>query len=750
MEKFQLNEETLSRGLSGFIKLLGAATWTLTFLAFSLSDVDSTPIFLWLFLLFAFWLWSIIIKTELISNGLQFICLALIMGTPLIFTEANVDPWIPITVISLNLVGIIGFSARSKLALILILFTIGFIKFLIDLNLASFLYGGAVYKSGWISITYLASVGLTAWVLKNLTLTQVKKFDRAMTLRMSALEQQSLNRISREINSSIARKLHESVLNTLSSVQRLKDSQQLKALGQIAKRDLESLDEITSQIRPISLVDLIDVAIARSGMTNVEVSVSPGCEVEVSIETLPPLQHSLTEVFRNIDRHANATKVQIFWECYSDYISLFVIDDGVGFDTEAKFLGHYGLSAISNSGLKSLGHEVSIKSEIGNGTEVNWKLGNFLTRQDSNRNFEKIAQWPRLSQDNLNFRYLFLTIPFVLGTLMVLLTSGFNNQELIVAQYATFLFLLWLYATLEPAKWRGFLLVALIGAIYWGQFSLIDQTSSCIAAQPLQWIVNGYTVGMLLIVLSSIPIIVKSLILIGNFLIQGLVAASLGDCQELVLLPGLTGSVIAIGMIYGISKLTARNLRTIAEFQSALEVSLEQEMKQQASDIAFLRMQELTDDARKLLIQINDPVKDFEEIRHESYVQESFLRSALQIMELTSDDVQEALLGMLSQLARQKVLVSIENWTASLEKVNWPEELIRFGFELSNSLHDGKCKLIFIDQGESVYFVVEASGEFSFKLTPREFVTESHVGHLRCEIELPIFRNTSQRIEQLH
>ena len=183
--------------------------------------------------------------------------------------------------ISLNLVGIIGFSVLSKLALILILFTIGFIKFLIDLNLSSFLYGGAVYKSGWISITYLASVGLTAWVLKNLTLTQVKKFDRAMTLRMSALEQQSLNRISREINSSIARKLHESVLNTLSSVQRLKDSQQLKALGQIAKRDLESLDEITSQIRPISLVDLIDVAIARSGMTNVEVSVSPGCEVEV-------------------------------------------------------------------------------------------------------------------------------------------------------------------------------------------------------------------------------------------------------------------------------------------------------------------------------------------------------------------------------------------------------------------------------------------------------------------------------------
>lgn len=750
MEKFKVNEETLSRGLSGFIKLLGAATWTLTFLAYFLSDVDSRRIFLWLVFLFALWLFSITIKRETSSNRFQFLWLALILGTPLIFSEANVDPWIPITVIALNLVGIIGFSSRSNFALLLILLVIVFIKYLINLELASYLYGGAAFGSGWISIAYLASVGLTAWVLKNLTLDQVRKFDSAMTMRMTALEHQSLNRLSREINSSIARKLHESVLNTLSSVKRLKNAQQLTALSQIAKQDLESLDDITSQIRPISLGALIDVSIARSGLENVEVSVSPGCEVEVSIETLPPLQHSLTEVFRNIDRHAKAKHVRIYWECYSDHISLFVIDDGVGFDTEAKFQGHYGLSAISNSGLNSLGHEVSIKSEISHGTEVQWKLGNFLTRHDANQNFEKIAEWPRLTQDNLMFRYLFLIVPFVLGALMIFLTSGFSDPRLIVVQYAIFLCLLWLYATLEPLKWRGPLLVILLSIIYWGQFSLIDQTSNCVAAQPLQWIVNGYTIGLLLIVLSSISIFVKALIMIGNFLIIALVATSLGDCQELVLLPGLTGTVIAIGMIYGTSRLTAQNLRTITEFQLALETSVEREMKQQASDIAILRMQELTSDARKLLIQIHDTHGDFEDLKHQSNVQESFLRSALQIIESTSDDVQEALLDMLSRLARSKVLVSIENWTTSLEDVSWPEELIRFGFELSSSLHDGKCKLIFIDQGESVYFVVEASGEFSFKLIPREFVNESQEGNIRCEIELPSFKSTSQQIEQLH
>lgn len=750
MEEFTLNEETLSRGLKGLINLLGAATWTMTFLSYLLSDVDSRRVFLCLLTLFGLWLVSIKVKRYVISNSFQFLWLALIMGTPLIFSEANADPWIPITVIALNLVGIIGFSSRSRIAILLIIITVIFIKYLIDLNLVSFLYGGAVFNSGWISITYLVSVGLTAWVLKNVTITQARRFDSAMTIRMSELEKRSLNRRSREINSSIARKLHESVLNTLSSVKRLKDINQFRELSQIAKRDLEYLDDITQQIRPISLVDLIDIVIARSGIENVAMLVSPGCDVEVSIDTLPPLQYSLTEAFRNIDRHAKATKVEVIWKCYPDHIELLIKDDGIGFDTDAKFQGHYGLKVILSSELQALGHEVTIESEANGGSVVKYRLGNFLTRQTTNQDIEKIAEWPRLTQDNLSFRYLFLIVPFVIGTLLIVLTSGFNNQQLIVVQYAIFLLLLWLFATLEPSKWRDSLLVVLIGLIYWGQFSLIDQTSSCVTAQPLQWIVNGYTVGILLIMLSSISIFIKALILIGNFFILGLLATSLGDCQELALLPGLTGTVIAAGVIYGTSRLKAQNLSTIAEFQSALETSVEREIKQQASDIAFLRMQELTSDARKLLIQINEDVADFDEIRNECFVQESFLRSALQIMESTSDDVQEALLDMLSRLARQRVSVSIENWSGSLDQVTWPEQLIRFGFELSYSLHDGKCKLLFIDQGASVYLAVEASGNFEIELEPREFVISLENEKIRCEIELPILKNTSQQIEQPH
>jgi hypothetical protein len=119
-------------------------------------------------------------------------------------------------------------------------------------------------------------------------------------------------------------------------------------------------------------------------------------------------------------------------------------------------------------------------------------------------------------------------------------------------------------------------------------------------------------------------------------------------------------------------------------------------------------------------------------------------------MESTSDDVQEVFLEMLNRLARQRVLVSIENWAISLEDINWPDDLMRFGFELSTSLRNGVCKLLFIDQGESVLLVVTASGDFENELAPRDFIIDFEDKKIRCEIELPVVKSTSQQIEQLH
>lgn len=667
------------------------------------------------------------------------------MGTPLLFDEANFDSWIPITVLALNLVGIIGFGVYSIFAIPIILITSGFIKFLINLDLSSFLYGGAKYQSGWVSILYLLAAGLTSWALKNYTINQARRFDDSMSFRLSDLEQKRSNQVTRELNQSVARKLHESVLNTLSSIQRLRDGNQLSQVGLIAKRDLDSLDEITQKIKPISLDELINIAILRSGLEEVEIIIKPDCEVEVSIETLPALQHSLIEALRNIDRHSRASKVEISWSCSPDRIILTVTDDGLGFDPDSVAGGSYGLQVIQNSTLQKLGHHVEINSVIGAGTQVIWSFVELATRQD---NSEPIAEWPRLTQDNIVFRYLFLVIPFFIGTLSVMLTSGFRQQEMAVLHYFVYLLMLATYATVEPSKLRNAILPFLITAIFWGQYSLIDQVSTCVEALPIQWLVNGYTVGILLIVMSSINKYLKPLFLLGNTYIIANVAYSLRKCQEIALLPGITGLVLSIGIIYGLNAMAKRNLATIAEYQVALDDAMERELKQQAADLTFLRMQSLTQGARELLERMQDPNQNFELLKSESQIQEAYLRSALQIMESTRDDIQEVLLVLLSQLAQQGVKVSVENWSQSLDDVIWPAELVSFGYELSESLHEGICKLTFIDQGESVYLVVEGVGRFEHKLQPREFVSDLSESFVRAELALPIARYTSQQIEQ--
>ncbi|MFM1905747.1 MAG: hypothetical protein RIT32_543, partial [Actinomycetota bacterium] len=122
------------------------------------------------------------------------------MGTPIVFSEANLDTWIPITVLALNLIGIIGFSFFTLWAIPLLLLIAVFVKYLVEQQLASFLYGGAIFADGWVSISYLIAVGITAWVVKNYTLTQARRFDLSMTERLAILEAKQTDQLTRELN----------------------------------------------------------------------------------------------------------------------------------------------------------------------------------------------------------------------------------------------------------------------------------------------------------------------------------------------------------------------------------------------------------------------------------------------------------------------------------------------------------------------------------------------------------------------
>ena len=748
MEKITPNYEMAEQGILGLSRLLGQATWVLTLLAYFLTDINSWTISSWLTVGFLIWLAAGKIKSIWLANTIQFSTMTLILGTPIVFDVANQDNWIPITVIALNMVGVLSFQIKSWLAFPAIITLLVAIKVLIDLDLDSYLYGGAKFESGLVSISYLAVVGIVAWFLRRITLNQALLFDEAIETKTNEIKFFYKSQIEREINQSIARRLHESILNTLNSISRMHDLSLLKEAQAIARRDMVSLATVEAQIKPIPLAELISEALDRASLKEFNVTVSPGCDCDIPINAFTPLLESILEVLRNAERHSNAKSISILWNCNSSYIELVIKDDGCGFYVMDEKNQGYGQKVIFHQELKKLGHSIEISSEIGTGTEVIWHL---KVVNPTSESLESIQEWPSLTQENFAFRLLFLAIPLFILTLLPLLTAGFSNQFLTVLNFMVFVTFLIFCAIPSNHKLRLIFLPFLVGSIFWGQFNLIDQTSNCVEALPIQWIINGYTIGILLVMTINFHTLFKLAIVISNFLLLSPVARSFGKCQEVVVLPGLTGVVLSVGIIIGLNRLQKNNLISISEHARLTEKYGDEHIKQNLYDRAYLRLQALTKDAQILLgVLIDaDHTLDLGELKNQSRIQEHLLRSALTIIELMSLDTQQGMLEMLTRSARNKVVVAVEASTDKLENLVWPPNLIEFGNEFSKDFSNGTCKLFFYEENFEIILVIEANGEIKESFNRFDFVEIFTNNYIRCSINLGPVKHSLEQIEQL-
>jgi signal transduction histidine kinase len=739
------NLETAKRGIYGFTQLLGFATWTLTFLTFFLTDVSSNYIGLWLTIGFIIWASARKLPNQSLANLIQFISLTLILGTPLIFDTADADRWIPITVIALALVAILAFQIESWLVIPAVFGFVLIIKILIDMELTSYLYGGALYKSGLMSILYLITVSLTTWVMKKITLNQAQAFDQAIAKHAEELEQVRKDQIDREINQSIARRLHESVLNTFTAIAKLTDTNLLVEIKKVVKRDLESLEQISNQIRPVSLDNLIEEALFRTTINREIIKITSGGEVEVTVATYSALLESITEALRNIERHSGADRIEISWKI-TDKVLLQISDNGVGFESPKNGTESFGLRVIKHQALLQAGHVVEIESDIGKGTTFRWHLKEFNPKSNSIKQSET---WPKLTEDNQAFRFLFLIVPMFIAISIHMLSTEFADQASVIFGFFAYVSVLAIYAAIKQSKLRFVALPFLLGIIFWGQLNLINQTTNCIDALPMQWIINGYTIGILLILMSNIPILIKFVILSANTFVLLLVSTSLAKCQEIALLPGLTGIVVSVGLIFGLGRLRKANMESMMKFEDSLEGVLELKHRQDATDRAHLRLNVVTQDAKEILKKILHSKDDSEyaKLRQSCLMQEAYLRSALLIIQTMRVETQQNLLDILSQLAKNNVRVSIESWTENLGYIIWPDPVIEFGYLFGQTFKNGDCKLMFFENDNQILFVLEANGDTDPSYQKYDFVEILTADHIRVSEVIGIISDTSRQTE---
>lgn len=98
-------------------------------------------------------------------------------------------------------------------------------------------------------------------------------------------------------------------------------------------------------------------------------------ELDLCPEPAAPLEFKemvyriVQEALRNIAKHAAASRVQLRMHTDGSWMDILVVDDGVGFDATAQFLGHYGLQSMAERAVR-LGGTLTVESTPGQGTRV--------------------------------------------------------------------------------------------------------------------------------------------------------------------------------------------------------------------------------------------------------------------------------------------------------------------------------------------------------------------------------------------
>jgi phage shock protein PspC (stress-responsive transcriptional regulator) len=173
----------------------------------------------------------------------------------------------------------------------------------------------------------------------------------------------------------VAAHLHDSVLQTLALIQRQADDPRaVVALARAQERDLrawlyEEPTEPTSSLRAA-----LEEAAA-------EVETQHGVPVEVVLVGDAPMDEALLAVVRasreamlNAARHSGAPSVDVFAEVEGRQVDVFVRDRGCGFDTGDVPSDRLGLRGSVVGRVERHGGRATVKSAVGDGTEVHLSM----------------------------------------------------------------------------------------------------------------------------------------------------------------------------------------------------------------------------------------------------------------------------------------------------------------------------------------------------------------------------------------
>lgn len=223
--------------------------------------------------------------------------------------------------------------------------------------------------------------GLLALVFALAIVTGVGVIAAPSIMRIgSALDEERKERVRADEKAQMAAHLHDSVLQTLSLIQRHSENPSITAqLARRQERELRSwLYGPTTPAGSVrlssALQEMADAVEADHGVP-VEVVVVGDVAMEIAAdEKFVALLGATREAVTNASKHSGATRIDVFAETDNGKAEIFVRDTGKGFDPTVVDDDRRGIVDSIEARMTRYGGTAVINTEVGEGTEVELSL----------------------------------------------------------------------------------------------------------------------------------------------------------------------------------------------------------------------------------------------------------------------------------------------------------------------------------------------------------------------------------------
>lgn len=308
----------------------------------------------------AVWLIALAIPEQRLRWTIQVLAMVAVVIAPLV-TAMETDAWATTTALAIA----IAFAAPLALSLPMITAIAG-----LQWAWAVAPPTGVVLPPGplgALSLPLVTLLGVGGLALTRQGLWQsMLRADADLSMQQERLAAERYRTQAESARAAVARRIHETALNTLAAVSM--GSVDPQALRHAARRDLAAADGSAHQDMPRSLCEAIDTACSSIPVGDLTITQAVAGDATLDESAAQALRDALVEALRNVQRHSGGSRAHIDATARDDVIRVSVSDEGAGFAASAP--ERFGISEALRSSMARMGGTASVESARGSGTTV--------------------------------------------------------------------------------------------------------------------------------------------------------------------------------------------------------------------------------------------------------------------------------------------------------------------------------------------------------------------------------------------